>query len=59
MAESNVWLRERVQESAALERIIARLGELPEDQRSLQGGGVGARVAPTPVSIEPTKKPQA
>jgi integrase len=59
MAESNVWLRERLQEIAALERIIERLGQLPEDQRSLQGGGVGARVTPaaTPVPIEITRKP--
>jgi hypothetical protein len=59
MAESNVWLRERVQEIAALERIIQRrLGQLPVDQRTLQGGGVGARVAPaTPVPIEVARKP--
>jgi hypothetical protein len=60
MAESNIWLRERRQEIAALQRIIQRLGELPEDQRSIQGGGVGARVAPTapPAPIEITRKPQ-
>jgi hypothetical protein len=61
MAESNVWPRERLQEIAALERIIQRLSELPEDQRSLQGGGVRARVVPeaAPVTVEITRKPQA
>ncbi len=60
MAESNVWLRERLQEVAALERIIERLGQPPEDQRSLQGGGVGARTAPAskPVQIEIARKPR-
>jgi hypothetical protein len=60
MAESNVWLRERLQEVAALQRIIERLGQLPEAQRSLQGGGVGARAAPAskPVQIEITRKPR-
>ncbi|GAB3147126.1 tyrosine-type recombinase/integrase [Micromonospora sonneratiae] len=59
MAESNVWLRERLQEITALERIIERLGQLPEDQHSLQGGGVSARVAPAaPVPIEITRKPR-
>jgi integrase len=60
MAESNIWLRERVHEVTALEHIIQRLGQLPDDQRSLQGGGVAARtpIASKPVPIAITRKPR-
>jgi hypothetical protein len=44
MAETNVWLRERRQEIAAVERILHRLAELPGGERSVQGSGVAERV---------------
>jgi hypothetical protein len=54
MTESNVWLRERLQEITALQRIIDRLHQLPDGQASLQGGGSAARTRdsrPAPVAI--------
>ena len=59
MAETNLWLRERLQEITALQRIIQRLEQLPDNHRTLQGGGVSARHTPpaAPVPIQITRKP--
>ena len=59
MADSNIWLRERLQEIAAVERILDRLQQLPDDQASLQGGGAAARTGSghKPVRIEIMARP--
>jgi integrase len=62
MIESNVWLRERLQEIAAVERILGRLQQLPDGQRTLQGGGAAARAGyapqqPVPIRITPRPAP--
>ena len=57
MADSNIWLRERLQEVAAVERILDRLQQLPDDQRSLQGGGTAARSGHKPVPIQIMPRP--
>jgi hypothetical protein len=58
MTDTNVWLQERLQEIAAVERILDRLEQHPDGERSLQGGGVAARTGsrstrPVPVEIIP------